>query len=710
VLARRPIWTEAVAVVGAAAALACAVTWPLILHVNDHIFGLGGDSTGTIAGLRIMADEMGYDIIGTSHMLVSGAPFGWEQGNGINIQSALVFFPAYVVSEVAGAVLAYNLVVLSGLVLSGLAMYVLVRRLRVHPLVAAWAGLAYTVFPWHLEKAQGHASFVHLEGFPLLLLAALGWHLRPNLWRGLALAGASLVLWTTSGYFGVIGFVALGALLPLSFLAHRRRLGSPAALKWLALGSAGTVFAAGLIYAIASLGAVSGTIGTPKGVSELSAYGARLWEYVVPSYRNPIFGDEVGPWLLERLHGSNFSETSLYVGWVTLLLAAGWTSWLLLRPRRIPPEQAFAGIALPLLVVVGVIFSLASPLGETGVPAPARAIWEIAPQFRVTSRFVVLVVTALIPLGALALDALARRAVRASRDPTAGRLALAGVALTAATLSFAESTIVPPVTLTNLGDTPLHYRGVPSAPRGIVAEYPLVAAEHAINADYLYWQGAHDRRLLNGAPAGTFADAVRQTVIDPAAPGTPSALAALGVSVVIVDAPRLAVTPQTNPPAEQGVGYRLLGRYPDGVTTWHVVAPPAPALAIFTDNFGFSEPQAGRPTARWLGDDSGTVELVGVRPGRYLVRFFATSYARPRKLWIQGQGGERRFSVPPEGATLELPLNVPSGRSLLSLRTSPGPEEIPDGRRVTVYIHNWEFEPMPRGASGLLEPVPGGTS
>ena len=150
--------------------------------------------------------------LGVSHVASAGAPFGYDQGNGVNLQSAFVFFPAYLITEVSNEIVAYNVVVLAGLALSGAAMYWLVRWLGCGRLVAAWAGLVYIVFPWHLEKAQGHPTLAHLEGFPLLLLAVFAWYRKPGLPRALLVAPLSAVLWTTSGYFGFIGLAALPAI------------------------------------------------------------------------------------------------------------------------------------------------------------------------------------------------------------------------------------------------------------------------------------------------------------------------------------------------------------------------------------------------------------------------------------------------------------------------------------------------------------------
>ena len=101
----------------------------------------------------------------------------------------------------------------------------------------------------------------------------------------------------------------------------------------------------------------------------LLVYGARPWEYLLPSYRHPYFGAEVGPWLLAHLHGSNFSETSLYVGWITIALAAYWLAFAAIRRSQLSSQDWFVVKALPLLIAVALVFSLPSPLWGGGPQA-----------------------------------------------------------------------------------------------------------------------------------------------------------------------------------------------------------------------------------------------------------------------------------------------------------------------------------------------------
>ena len=135
--------------------------------------------------LWTLQHESGYHLLGTTHHTLSGAPLGWDEGNGLNIQWSLPYYPAYLATKLFGAVAAYNLVTLAGYILSGASMYLLVRYLRCSRLVAAWAAVVFIIFPWHFARAE-HASLTHLEVLALLMLALVAATRRPT-WTRFAL-------------------------------------------------------------------------------------------------------------------------------------------------------------------------------------------------------------------------------------------------------------------------------------------------------------------------------------------------------------------------------------------------------------------------------------------------------------------------------------------------------------------------------------------
>jgi hypothetical protein len=700
---RRSWWRialEAFIVLGGSFAFAAFLTWPLVLHLGTRIYGPPGDSTAEIYNLWSFKHH-GFHILGVSHETGTGAPFGWDQGNGVNVQRLWYIYPAYLAARVIGEIAAYNLIVLTGLALSGSAMYLLARSLvrgPVAPFVAAWAGFVYIVFPWHVVKAAGHAGLTHIEGFPLLLLAVLVWFRSPTFVRGTAIALATAVLWLTSGYYGVTAMVALGVLLPVAALFHRRQLGMRRAAAGVAVVFGEALLVALLILIFGRLGHIDTGYFISRSKADLLVYGARPWEYVLPAYSNPHFG--TAGFLIPRLHGSNFSENSLFVGWVTILLAGGWLLWALAMRGRLGREQKFVGVGFSAVVAAALLFSLPSPIPHTSVPTPSRLVWEVASQFRVPTRFQALIMAGLVSLAALGLAAIAGRALVVFRS----RAAVVAVCALFGLLSWYELTVTSPG-LTALKPPPPEYLALRSAPPGIAAEYPLVTLDQARNSDYVFWQRVDHRRLLNGASRGSFPDAARDALVDPAARGTAAALSALGVSTILVHPDvytSIGVPKQA--PTNPGSGYRLLGRYPDGTSMWHVTAPPAPAFATFRDGFGASEITGPRPS-RWLLAKDGTIDIYARRAGLYRARIRMVSYGRPRTVTIKSDGRSRRFVASPAGSDVSLLLRVPAGQSTLTVETTPGPEPIPDGRRVSVYMSNWDFgraRPAPAGSHGAI--------
>ena len=681
--------------------VALYLTRPLWRDLNSAIWGQPGDSTGTIAFLWQLAEKIGYPILGMTHMTMTGAPFGWDFSNALNVQWAFAYFPAYLVAELGVEILAYNLVILSGLVLSAAAMYWLVRRLGGSALVAGWAGIVFMIFPWHLEKAQGHGSFVHLEGFPLLLLTVLAWGRRPDLTRALFVAGAYAVLWTTAGYFGVVASIALAVLLPLAALVHRRRPGV-AALRRLLLVSGVVLTVPFAVFVLAQFGGGTESVSSRRTVGELSTYGARPWEYVVPSYRNPTFGDDVGPWLVAHLHWSNPSEASLYLGWLTIALALGWLTWALPRRTRLSGDQLLVALGLPAVIVVAILFSLPSPLPHTDVPSPARLLWEVVPQFRVPSRFVALVMAALVPLAALGLEGVRRWLRTLTGHSSVGAIAGGAVVALAAAVSFVELPIDTEPATTDVSRPPPYVAVLASTPPGRVAEYPLARSEQPVNSEYLFWQRIHGRQLINGSAIDTRADAFGQALVNPVSPETASALAALGVSAVVMRPTVYAYTGNFPPPSAMGKGYRFVQGFDDLTSVWRVVASPAPAVAAFRTGFSHSETPRGR-TWRWVAADRAAIELYVRRSGTYRARFSVVSYGRPRAVRVVGRNGSHVVFASAGGGVVTVPLRLERGLSSIILTTRPGPEPIPDGRSVSVYVSNWAFVPAP-DAVDPLEP------
>ncbi len=653
----------------------CVLMWPVVRHLGSAIIGSpGSDSTGSVAFFWTLQHESGYHLLGTTHHTLSGAPFGWDEGNGLNIQWSLPYYPAYLATKLFGAVVAYNLVTLAGYVLSGASMYLLVRYLRCSRLVAAWAAVVFIIFPWHFARAE-HASLTHLEVLALLVLALIAAVRNPTWIRFGFVGAATLACWLTSGYFGGMAVITVIAFSFGAALTVPR----PRALL-LAGGAIGAALLASGLVAIGSYasGANAGA-GIQREADALRPYGLRPLELVVPAANHLVF--DLDSFWRRHMHGSpNFTEISNDLGLLTFALAIGWLV-IVLRRRN---GMAAATAGLVTAFIVGFLFALPSPVA--GISMPSKLLWHVLPAFRVPSRWDPLLMTALLPLAALGLQMLAHTVERRHR------FAAVAVVATALVLSFVELAT----------NRPHHFRTVPvppeytalerSTPNGILAEYPLGYSDI-----YRLWQRVHGRPLVNGAPEGSVADQVRFMVLDPAQAGTAQTLSLLGVTAVAIHPGGPADTPLQPREPTPAEGYRLVGRFPDRSSVWAVVAPPAPALLTLPGGFATPRLVAGNVVGYPLVDPSGValLELRAKAPGVVRLVFDATAPSGSRQFRIQDAVGEHAFTF--SGSMhFELNVEVTRGVSQLLLKTDPAPTSEADA----VVLSQPRAEP-PSGAAAL---------
>jgi O-antigen/teichoic acid export membrane protein len=641
----------------------CVLMWPTVVHLGSSIIGYPGtDSTGSVSFLWTLQHESGYHLFGTTHHTLSGAPIGWDEGNGLNIQWFLPYYPAYLLTKLFGAVAAYNLITLAGYILSGAAMYLLTRYLGCSRLVAAWAAMVFIIFPWHFARAE-HASLTHLEVLVLLVLALAAAARRPTPIRFAFVGAATLACWLTSGYFGgmavltVIAF-SLGAALTVP----RRR-----ALVLAGGSAAAAIIGSGLVAIGSYASGVNAGAGIHRDATALTAYGLRPIELVVPSANHLFFGGGLDDFWARHLHGSNVTEMSNYLGLLTIALAVGWLVVALRRRAALRANATFAvTMGLVAAFVIGFLFALPSPVA--GVSMPSKLLWHVLSAFRVPSRWGPLLMTVLLPLAALGLQALTRNLGKRS---AAASFAVVGAALV---VSFVE-----------LGTHRLHhfrtepvppeYTAVKSlTPNGILAEYPLGYSDI-----YRLWQRVHGRPLVNGAAEGSTADQVRTVLLDPAQPGTAQSLALLGVTAITIHPGFPVDTPlQPREPAAAG-GYRLVGRYPDHSSVWDVTAPAAPALATLPGGFGTPRLVNGVVSYPLISPSGvALLELRSKGPGVVSLVFDASPpKGSTRQLRLDDGRAEQKLSLTgPQHSALN--VEVPRGVSQLLVKVDPAPTSEAD--------------------------------
>jgi hypothetical protein len=437
--------------------LTVALTWPQARHL-DSVPDLG-DPLFSI-----------WRIAWVSHQIVSD-PLRLFDGNMFHPERlTLTYSDSVIVPALMSApllwmgvhpVLAYNLLLLSGFVLSGVTMFLLVRALTGRIDAASIAGTIFAFYPYRYEHYP-HLELIMTMWMPLTLWGlhrtmAAG-RLRDGLATGLAFALQML----SSLYYGLflaVYLVPLGGALWLARGRPRRPLLMLAAGATLA-----GVLVSPVIHAYTANKAMVGD----RGVGTVEFYSAVGSDYVKPHFRSLIYG---------RWSEDGNPERQLF-------------------PRVMPVALAAAALWPPLSVAriaytLGLVVAFDGSFGLNGGLYPLLYTY-VGPYrgLRVPARFSILVG---LTLAVLAGYGVARLLERRPRHR---------LALTAVTLGLILIEAMPRMPLERVWpDPPPVYASIPAEPAAVLAEFPMPTEPvgYFFDTRYLYFSTFHWHRLVNGS-------------------------------------------------------------------------------------------------------------------------------------------------------------------------------------------------------------------
>jgi hypothetical protein len=242
---------------------------------------------------------------------------------------------------------------------------------------------------------------------------------------------------------------------------------------------------------------------------------------VLPFHANPLLPSAVLKYEQDHLHGSNFTEQALFLGYTVMLLALvavaiGW--------RRFETRLLLA------LGLVGFLVALPPGLhfGGLPIPTPSLVLNKVFAIFRVYSRFGILVMLGAALLGGLGLTWIQ------SRLP--GRKA--ALLVIPFLLTAVEFNNLPPTHVTQLYPAPAEYQWLAHQPAGILVEYPLKSgsaqAQEIETRQYTLYQHVHGHPIFNGGTTASLADQVSLRLEPYYAPGVAKMLSDLGIRYVFV--------------------------------------------------------------------------------------------------------------------------------------------------------------------------------
>ncbi len=687
---------EVLAVLCGAGLVAVIVTWPLAANFDTYIAGGGaaGDNTGYLWDIWSSA-QYGLDLWGGGLQEHVGLPFGRTVIGGASLLLATYTIPAAILGSLMPTIAAYNVMVLAGIALTGASMYLLVRWLGLGIVPAAWAGLAFQIFPYETLRVAGHPPLAWLMFAPVLLMACIYWLQQPSWRRAVLVGGATLFAWLSNPYFGAMALVAVAVTLVVGVVMVWRANGarSMAARIGEAIGALAVIVLIPLAIIISATRGVAEQIVTRQEI-ELALYGARVSDYVTPvpgqQLWSGIFGSDSSTWPLASPGG----ERTAFLGWTVLIIALIGLA-LAWRMRHTLSQRVRVTLALVIPgSLVMAVFSLASPYEVFGIEirTPSSLVFDYLPFLRVYARFSLFVMACVLVIGAIGLWLLMRNRSITWR---------AGVASTAIILTAMEL----PVSLPVGTGVPLLIEGAQPSEiptwqwlakndrDAVVIETPALPNE-ILDRQFLYGQLVHGHPLANGGlnEPGAATDFGRQHG-DPMLPGAARAYATAGIEYVVVNpwAWRQAGIEPPDGTAPPG-GFAKVRVFDDGSAIWRVTAKPERAIAFPATGWWDPETING---VRWrYMKDEATMTAYAPRSTTARVRFNVQGF-RPGANYALAiddpAGTTRRVSVRGE-RTVAFTTTLPAGRSTFRLTASgaaPAQISATDLRIVTLRVSQW---------------------
>jgi hypothetical protein len=442
--------------------LAVVLTWPQVTLMAEGVAS-HGDPLFSLWRLKWFARQLVTD----PETLFDGNIFHPDRGTLAN--SDATFLEAALAAPVlwAGvpAILVYNILLIGGIVSSGVAMFVLARRLSGHFGGAFIAGLVFAFAPYRIEHYM-HLELQWAQWMPLSLWALHRTLETGRLRDGLLTGLFVLLQFLSSVYYGLFlatFLVAVGGLL----VAFQRRAPLARVVGALAIGALLTAVV--VVPYSRPYRANAERLGD-RADDEIRWWSAKPYNYLAAPETNLLYGR-----VTQALGGA---ETRLLPGLTVLLLFIA--AWLGFRDRR------------KLIYLVGLLLMFDFSLGLNGLIYP----WflEHGSPFRglrAPARFGILVnlVLALFAAWGVVQVVSRMRAAWARRAVPVVVGVLLIVEYWSAPLAIARVAPPPPV-----------YKWLAQQPPSVVIELPVPSPSDLPGYEqrYEYYSTFHWQRLVNG--------------------------------------------------------------------------------------------------------------------------------------------------------------------------------------------------------------------
>ncbi len=462
----------------------------------------------------------------------------------------------YFLSIFTTPVLTFNIQIAVNLLLSLAIMYYLLRYLTSNRAASFFGAIVFGFSPYQFARVWQHISLTYNYLIALCCFAAILLREKPSR-KQFFLTVAAVVLTFSLDY--AVAYFALFVLLLFllyTFLHNwkRKLRGEDGCLKQdsMFLKRAVLVAALSAVLLVPQFFPLIGKLaGRKHSASAASAYNpyhrslddlfsqsARPLSYFLPAAAHPVFGKFTGQFVGGGLYGESFTEHTLYLGWIPLLLAVtAFRNWR--RLRKTKRDIVFARYAIRdtrydfyigffIFLVIAAWFFSQPPWwkwGQLKIYMPSFFMYKILPMYRAYCRFGIVVI--------LAIAVLAGFGLRFFMERFYSQRTRMAIAVLACALVLFEFWNWPPYKVIDISRAPPAYEWLKAQPGDfVIAEYPLDAK--GSTDIYKLYQTYHEKKMINSTVPGTRANDIAKTMIKLSQPRTAGMLKGMGVKYVLV--------------------------------------------------------------------------------------------------------------------------------------------------------------------------------
>lgn len=532
--------------------LTIVVTFPLFFKAATHFPGFfSSDENYAPLWDSWRINYSLHHNISLKHTPLVAHPFGWDLYSS-GYWSYLWMAVFYLLSIFTTPALTYNIQVVTNFLLSGFVTYALVFYLTKNRLSAVFSGVIFAFCPYQFMRVWQHLSLTYSEWIPLCLFMIILLKDQP-IKRNFILFLVSLLLLLSFDYsIMFLGTITLGCFLmygiyfqlKTKFLNKKNLFTDDRKFikkVFLALILVATILTPQFFTVIKTRFKGSAMIlpsafnSYHRSFEDLFSQSAKPLGYLLPASMHPIFGKFTEGFVGTAFYGESFTEHTLYLGWVPLVLAfLAIKRWKenrsVLQGSQVSSLQEKESFYIGFFVFLATAAWLFSQppwwsLGPLKIYLPSFFMYKILPMYRAYCRFGIVVMLAVSVLAGFGLKFILERFKDRKTQIALGVL-FCGLVLF-------EFWNYPPFKVIDISKAPAVYDWLKETPGDFaIAEYPL--DNNSPNEMYKFYQTKHEKKIINGTIPGTYANQIAQTITSLSEPKTAARLKWMGVKYVLV--------------------------------------------------------------------------------------------------------------------------------------------------------------------------------